>query len=224
MKNSQNLQNLLLNNHLGDVIETDCPPGGENDCCKQAEELRIAHEFLQSKEGANFEWVFVADDDVYILPDNLQTIVSMVNTTDRTGHVWGIPGCVTKNCQGLCGGGGYFFSRDVVDTMLMGTSHQFGSIRDEFMNFCKHCEDFGDMTFAHILKNRRGGMTLKPFPVTNYNWDMPEDKIITSLASGKDKQLPWLYHYPSRGRMYKIHDWVRQFGSNHEIKFDERDS
>merc|ERR1712205_166123 len=94
----------------------------------------------------------MGDDDVYVFLDHLQ-LKLCTDFSDGTSRIIGLPGCNTEKCSGMCGGGGFGFSRKDLQRFLgKGTIVEFVK---EFIKICDKCEGWDDITVG-MLAHMRG--------------------------------------------------------------------
>ena len=204
-----------------DMIASSCPIGYWEDSCKRADLITAAYDWLQEPGHALFDWIFFADDDAYLLPDNVQRMILSLGpgAVSRTA-VWGIPACVHESCGGLCGGGGYFTNRDTLEKIQLGGDRvKYPSLRDETNKFDVECGRCGDLTIARVIEDHRN-ITLLHYPKGSYTWNFEDgDKGLVASLNASDP-LPFLYHYPAKNRFPFVHEKVRELGSNKELPDD----
>ena len=197
------------------LVHSQCKVGYWEDSCKRGDLITFSYDFLRTTPGRVFDWVFFADDDVYIFPDNLQRmIMSLGPDAVHESKVWGIPGCAHDKCSGLCGGGGYFTNRETLFRIEEGVDRsRFENLRNETDLFDIECGRCGDLVIARVIKDRRG-IPIVEYPAGSYTWDFADGDVglIASLKS--TSPLPWLYHYPAKGRMEFIHQKGLEFKTN----------
>ena len=117
-----------------------CPRNhGDGPCCSESNALvKVYKEY-------NCDWIFILDDDVYLYPPKVREII--YNYKDNHNVAIGTPGCIANNINGFCGGGGYGFSRKVLEKLI-------GNNPDKFLKeYKKHCDttQFCDITTADLL-------------------------------------------------------------------------
>jgi hypothetical protein len=206
------------NKGMEDMVPSQCKVGYWEDSCKKADAITAAYDFLQKPYGKRYDWVFLADDDVYLFPDNIQRmIVSLKSDPLKENKAWGINGCAHQPCVGFCGGGGYLLTRHaLIDLEERVDRTQFKALRNETDLFDVECGRCGDLVMTRVMKERRGIEILR-YPAGHYVWNFKNDEgLIDSLKS--TDPLPFLYHYPSKGRMEFIHQKGIEFGSNKELE------
>jgi len=192
-----------------------CPPGRRNVCCKFGYDMLVGWELLSKRP--DFEYLLSADDDVYVLPDNLRRVLGSINheadvAENPNGVMYGIFGCATKVCGGLCGGGGYIMHRYTVEKFVK-SFNSTESFLQAFDNNCERCDFWGDMAVSEVAKTV--GISFKPYPEATYTWALKEEEINATL--NRRRPLSWLYHYPARDRLEEFDRRIDFFGSNEEI-------
>ena len=206
-----------------DMYPSTCPVGREGSC-KRVDIMIITSGVLRRPGMEKFEWILFADDDAFLLPDNVQRVImkGIEKEKDLTG-VFAIKGCVHDSCSGICGGGGYYMHKQTLFKIVDGGNKgRFPSIRDEAQFYDSKCGKAGDLTLARAIEDFHG-IPIKPYPAEGiYVWDIQggDEGIIKTLKS--TDPLPWFYHYPARGRFRQFQAWVDQFGSNKKFLEDTR--
>ena len=206
------------NQGMEDVIPSQCKVGYWEDSCKKADAITAAYDFLQKPYGQKYDWILLADDDVYLFPDNIQRmILSLKADPLKESKAWGVYGCAHDPCTGFCGGGGYLLTRPALYKMEEQVDRtQFKALRNETDLFDVQCGRCGDLVLTRIMKERRG-IEIGSYPLGSYVWNFQNGDVglIDSLKS--TDPLPWLYHYPAKGRMEFIHEKGIELGSNKEL-------
>ena len=202
-----------------DMLKSDCDEGYFSGICRLGFALQYVYEASLSDPGwMKFEWFLLADDDVYILPDNLQRmILALGEWAHLENKAFCLPGCVTDYCLGYCGGGGILLSRYVVSRIVNERDeNKFGSLIEELRGNDALCTQYHDVSFGFFLEHNRTNISMAPYPYDPFAFGFKDNfEMIRSL---KNKQsLPWLYHYPSRGAMYWLDNMIRDLGTNIEI-------
>ena len=121
-------------------IPNNCPRNhGDGPCCSESNAL------VKAYKEHDFDWIFILDDDVYLYPPKVREII--YNYKDNHNVAIGTPGCIANDINGFCGGGGYGFSRKVLEKLI-------GNNPDNFLKeYKKHCDvtQFCDITTADLL-------------------------------------------------------------------------
>ncbi len=194
------------------VIVSDCPEAyaGIPECCKRGHMYQIAFDYLNSNEGSFTDWVAFIDDDNYILPYKLLSYIS--NLGPAASHEFNLYGGYmgSTHCTGFWGGTGYLTNRKTLDLIVNGGAGE--DIRVEAARWCKHCDEWGDITLTWIPLHRRGGLIQgsdvlhSESRAVMYNTTR-EELAQVYLNPSKPIEV-WNFHHSSRGNMYWIHDRV----------------
>ena len=205
-----------------ELVHSVCPVGYYEDTCKRADMFTYAYEFLQRPQGAAIDWVYFADDDIYIFPHNLQRMILSMGhpATVNTTQMWAALGAPAlcaygDKCSGMCGGPGYFTNRHTISRIVEGMDKsKYSNLREEAAVFDQQCGRPGDIAITQVIKQHRK-IPLVQYPETGcYNLQSPNgDTGLLASIQSKDPR-PWLYHYPSRGRMEYIHQEGIQSGAD----------
>lgn len=93
----------------------------------------------------DFDWVFILDDDVYLYPPKVREIIFKYKDNHKVAI--GTPGCRANKIVGFCGGGGYGFSRKVLEKLIGNDPNKF------LKEYKEHCDgtQFCDITTADLL-------------------------------------------------------------------------
>jgi hypothetical protein len=198
-----------------DMIKSGCDGGYLSGICRLGFAIQYAYD---EKSWSKYDWFLFADDDVYILPDNLQRmILAMGRDAHLRGHAHCVPGCVTDPCVGFCGGGGVLLSRHAIAQIVLGRDpNRFESLIAELQANEPLCGKYHDVSFGYFLEHNRTNLSMKNYLYTPYVWDFKNS--IEFVQSLKPKEgLAWMYHYPSRGAMYWLDHMSRKLGANKEL-------
>ena len=173
-----------------------CPTGHSlGPCCFEALAItQLAHDF-------DFDWAFFIDDDVYVYPRLLKHILE---PTDPKLTVTGGFGCGKFPLHGLCGGGGYAISQQVI-RKLANSWFSEEEFFKRYMTLCRHIE-YCDIVTGVLL-------TLNHFPwvedIRLRPWGMIADEIpsifsheIASLHYYGGNQIPG---ETAKEKMYFVH-------------------
>jgi len=172
-----------------DVEETRCPHGhGKGGCCKVIESQILAQQRME--KDPSLEWAFFSDDDVYLQPNAVAAAVraEAKKYKDLAGKplAFGIFGCGTRTCSGLCGGGGFALNRLALQALAQDNP---AKLLNEEMAYCTQCEEWADQASSMLWKEK--GITLKTMKGLN-GWFMEEDVFKRQLKPGGSRLL---YHY-----------------------------
>ena len=200
---------------MTDVIPSQCPKQSVGNTCKRAEMSSIAVDYLKSAEGKGFNWVIFLQDDMYLLPDNLQRII--VNLGYDSAHerrAWGAKGCGYQKCGGFCGGGGWLTNRDTLIRLHEEIDHsKYSTLIEESKIYENDCGDFGDLVMARLFEERRNVATIQ-YPGGHYVWGFANGDrgLVDSLRS--TDPIPWLYDIPASQRFEFLHQKATELGSS----------
>ncbi len=171
-----------------------------------------------------FDWIMFADDDAYMLPDNVQRmIMRTIEIEKNLTTVFACAVCGSEECWGICGGGGYLMNRETLFEIVNGGNKTaFPSIRDETAFYDKRCGQCGDLSIARVIEDIHH-IRIKDFAAKgNYIWDVAplsdDDEGYKMSLQLDGPQLPWFYHYPAKDKFRQFHAWVDEFGSNKELE------
>lgn len=202
-----------------DMLKSDCEQGYFSGICRLGFAIQFVYEKgLTDPEWMKYEWYLLADDDVYILPDNLQRmIIALGDTAGFENKAYCLPGCVTDFCVGYCGGGGILLSRYVIERIVKERdSTKYPSLIAELQANDDLCTQYHDVSFGFFLEHNRTNIFMAPYSYDPYAFGFKDS--FEMWASLKSKQsLPWLYHYPSRGAMHWLDNMIKDLGVNKEI-------
>jgi len=202
-----------------EILTSSCTEGYREDSCKRAHINTMVYNFLRTPAGERFNWVQFVDDDVYLLPDNLQRMIQELATTgEGSPIVHAINACIHEACRGICGGGGYLMNRRAVFTVEEGRNRTaFSSLRKEIDQYDEPCGRCGDLAIARIMADRN--ITIRSYPHEAFVWKFDESKSPNGLDESlrRTNPPPWLYHYPARGKMEYIFEKSAEYGSNKQL-------
>ena len=193
-----------------DMWSSGCSDGYFQAICKLGYSLERAFKLMKEDQ---FDWLFFGDDDIYVLPDNLQHLILELGPEAASSRsVFGVPGCADKDCVGFCGGAGFLLSRTALEAIIEGSPT---SVDAELQGLSRKCGDYHDVVFGHLIERDRN-MTMLAYPQNPYVWGF--DSLTEYFDSFSNrKTLSWLYHYPSRDKMRWLHHMVGTYGTNLEI-------
>ncbi len=200
-----------------DVRFTECPKSYKDipECCKRGDMYLMAWDYLNSKEGANKDWVAFIDDDVYILPNVLLRYLNALGDEGLNSlKLYGLT-MASPRCKSLWGGTGYIANRKTLELIVKGNSGYY-SVREEIMASCSFCGSWGDITATWVPLNKRDNLITNSdsfFKGKAHMYNKPRDELESILAPGR-KVDPWMFHHSSRGNMYWIHQKVVEYGIN----------
>lgn len=158
------------------------------------------------------------DDDALIIPDNLQRgLMDLDDSAKEEIAVWGYLGCSSSECEGICGGGGYFMNRKtLVELNEGGDRLKYPTFRDEIDMYHYVCKRCGDLALVEALLNARNIPTNNFFE-GNYIWGFKSDEKLFETLADSAPHLPWLYHYGAKGRFPFVWQKVKEFGSSKDL-------
>ncbi|CAE7241131.1 ZRANB3, partial [Symbiodinium natans] len=193
------------------VMEFNCPDNHAlGVCCVEANAL------IQM-ENRTFDWVFIVDDDVYVVVENLRRVLARLHPrselqTEALGY--GITGCVTKGRPcGFCGGGGYALSYKAVKVLLGNDTRKF------FKRYMRDCENtkYCDVT-TECLAVENGTKVhtmhgLHPWRVGNPTWNLTAlEGFFHAPGGGQLQECPISFHYVQESKtMKKAHDLAKKY-------------
>jgi hypothetical protein len=189
-------------------------------CCKTANSLWYTRQ-ADGLMNWDWDWVYLVDDDVYVFLDHLQSQLCH-DFSDGVPKVVGLPGCNTKVCKGMCGGGGFGFSKADLQTYL-GVGSTREEFLSEFIDTCRVCENWDDVTVGTVATKR--SMKLERMPGSE-PWKMDVDSQVDKALSFHE--LPTIWHYV-REDMNKVHEIHQKAGevmtlrhfTNKELKLSD---
>jgi len=195
------------------VVATQCPAHShwEGACCKYAEAVIHALEIM--REDPSYEWAYFTDDDAYVRHASIENALMQQQEPSGRGLLLSNIGCATKQCTGICAGGGYAANRRAIVDVVEGAigANQPGAnasqaFLTEQMQSCSQCERWADVALAQLYKRR--GVELRPLEGL-YGWRLPKDKFEASLTNAVE---PLMYHYIQSEQQMQFLDGL--FGNN----------
>jgi hypothetical protein len=203
-----------------DLLTSTCVTGYREDSCKRADMFTLTYDYLKRPGKEIFDWVFFFDDDAYVLPDNFQRMLLNAHNADQNlTAVWAIAGCAHVDCGGICGGGGYYMTRDTLFQIVEGVDHaNYPDLRAEADVFDVICGRCGDLAIARVIEDIHH-IPVLAYPLMNgtYVWDLPNPDGGFEYTLGLSDPLPWLYHYPAKNKFYEMQAVVERINANREI-------
>jgi hypothetical protein len=204
---------------IDDMYASDCDNGYLSGVCRLAFSIDLAYAKLRfDPEWISMEWILFADDDVYVLPDNLQRMIlkSGLDPNNSPG-VLCVPECIIERCRGFCGGGGIIMSRHTITRIVEERdANRFKTLREEMEANEPICGRYHDVSVGFFLEHNRTDIKLIPYPFQPYIFNFHDVlEFINSIRMNKG--TTWLYHYASRDAMYWLHSTVLNLGTNVEI-------
>ena len=165
-----------------------------------------------------FDWFFFGDDDIYLIPDNLQRMIQTLGPDAlRESKAWCLPGCEMNGCVGYCGGGGILMSQFLVSRIVEERDAlAFPSLLKELESNEPTCGKFHDVSFGYFLEHNRTNIKMVEYPFFPFAFTFKDSiELFESLRNVNG--LSWLYHYPSRGAMYWLDYMIKAMGTSKEI-------
>lgn len=222
VEKSDNMKMFFVSNNstegMDDVWLSKCPAGYLQSVCKIGDTLEMAYEYLHdTPEGKQFEWLLFGDDDIYLLPDNMQhVIIGLGPDASRKRTIFGVLGCGLGHCSGFCGGGMYLLSRMMVQVMATEYNKtRFSTVKEEFIATSDFCGGYHDIALGSIALRNRTNVTLTSYPVLPYVYHITPQELNETFY--RKNPFTWLYHYPSRGNMHFIHNETARYRTNMEL-------
>jgi len=118
-----------------------CPPGHDMGvCCSESNAI------VKALKEFEFDWAFILDDDVYVYPDKVRSIINKYK--DNYNVALGTPGCESNGVEGFCGGGGYAFSKQALQKIV---SNDYDLFLKEYKISCEKTK-FCDITMGELSK------------------------------------------------------------------------
>lgn len=180
------------------VEETRCPPHShwEGACCKWGEGVISAQEKME--QNPNLKWAFFSDDDVYLRPAAISSVLRKQEVSPDKPLALGIFGCGTAGgCSGLCGGGGFAVNRAALQRLA---GKDPASFLNEEMSYCMKCERWADQAISMVWHDK--GVEMRQLEGLN-GWMMKEDQFLSQLSHGQTL----LFHYQrTKNQMEALHE------------------
>ncbi|CAE7437351.1 Zranb3 [Symbiodinium necroappetens] len=176
----------------------------------------LGSDWTFARRNRTFDWVFIVDDDVYVVVDNLRRVLARLHPrwqlqTAALGY--GITGCVTKGRPcGFCGGGGYALSAKAVQVLLGDDTEKF---MHRYMNDCQRTR-YCDVT-TECLAEQNGTKVFKmhglhPWRVGNPKWNLTALEGFFHTPSGTLKECPISFHYVQESQtMRAAHELAKRW-------------
>ena len=122
-----------------------CPPGHDMGvCCSESNAI------VKALKEFEFDWAFILDDDVYVYPDKVRSIINKYK--DNYNVALGTSGCESNGVEGLCGGGGYAFSKQALQKIVGKDKNdvlKYESFLEEYKISCEKTK-FHDITMGEL--------------------------------------------------------------------------
>lgn len=164
--------------------------------CKEMINLAFASDL-------DIDWLWVLNDDHYAIKDAVQYAVRGYDPD--VPQILGTPGCATKQCSGMCGGGGELISRGALKHMLENGEKSF---KAEYEQTVPKCDMWGDISTSTVAKHH--GVELKSIRGV-YGWHKESKEIQKIIDQGVNMETsPLLFHYVSIDQMEQIYSLVKQ--------------
>jgi hypothetical protein len=206
-----------------DMLMSGCEDGYFTALCRVSFSLEYIYDkILNDRDWFDFDWFFIADDDIYLLPDNMQRMIMDQASGDiNEPQVFASLGCANGACVGFCGGAGIIFNRAVVHRVVDGRDHyRFNSLKEELETNDPLCGRFHDVSFGYFLEHNRTNIKMEEYAYEPYPFVFNNSiEFVDTLRNNMGRT--WIYHYASQGAMHWLHYTVRMLGTNVEINDSE---
>ena len=201
-----------------DMIKSGCAQDYLSAVCRLGFALQFVYDSFIAGNGFEYEWFFFGDDDIYLLPDNLQRLILALGPdAGSEPYAWCLPGCEMNGCVGFCGGGGILISRHVLARIVEERdSEVFPSLVKELEANEPLCGKFHDVSFGFFIEHNRTNLAMAEYPFFPFAFAFSNNIAMHESLRNKNG-LSWLYHYPSRGAMFWLDYMVKALGTNEEI-------
>ena len=113
-------------------------------CCSESNAI------VKALKEYEFDWVFILDDNVYVYPDKVRSIINKYK--DNYNVALGTSGCESNGVEGLCGGGGYAFSKQALQKIVGKDKNdvlKYESFLEEYKISCEKTK-FHDITMGEL--------------------------------------------------------------------------
>ena len=200
-----------------DMVPSACNVDYWEDSCKKADMIVVAYQALLKNGGEAWDWFMFADDDALIIPDNLQRgLMNLEPSAQDKVAVWGSPRCFLGDCDGICGGGGYFMNRKTLMEINQGGDKlKYPTFRDEMDLYHHACGRAGDLVLVEALINLRNIPLIQFFPGNYIWWFKSDEELLNTLTDTTIS--PWLYHYGAKDRFPFVWEKVIELGSSKNL-------
>jgi len=195
----------------------DCPPGhGDGPCCSESNAL------VKALNNYKFDWIFILDDDVYLYPPKVREIINKYK--DNHGIAIGTVGCVAKDISGFCGGGGYGFSRRVLEKLIDNNENEFLNLYKNHCNNTQYC----DITTADLLVKKGIELInipeLRPWGIQKSDEnDILENKVATLHYYGGELTKDYKEIPEKMGYLHNLFKKIKEKFTNFKEFFSNRD-
>jgi hypothetical protein len=195
----------------------DCPPGhGDGPCCSESNAL------VKALNNYKFDWIFILDDDVYLYPPKVREIINKYK--DNHDIAIGTVGCGAKDISGFCGGGGYGFSRRVLEKLIDNNENEFLNIYKNHCNNTQYC----DITTADLLVKKNIELInipeLRPWGIQKSDEnDILENKVATLHYYGGELTKDYKEIPEKMGYLHNLFKKIKENSTNFKEFFSNRD-
>ena len=179
-------------------------------CLEAANHIEIMNSTL-----TNFTWLLIVDDDTYVVVDRFASLLDRLDPHHPV--VYGSPGCGNcgQNRTGLCGGGGYFISRNNLLKMAGLTDQQpvMPSVAHAFIEHFMQEPDrvWCDVRFGCVAQDMGLRLINQQGLYGNPLIDENEEKRIIRL---EQSYPPLVFHkVTNTSQMHRIHGLVVEMAS-----------
>jgi hypothetical protein len=163
---------------------------------------------LAAKRPSNWSWLYMVDDDHYVVPRNVEQFLAHHDASER--QVMGCFGCGKERgfCNGkggFCGGCGIAFSRAGLEAMVL-ENGETTAFEQEHQAACRNrslTRGIDDVTTGCVMLNRVPDMQISPVQHVEPNRE-PRN---LSTVGPNTPMLAW-HHVSTRG-MYLLDEKVR---------------
>mmetsp|Transcript_2453 Transcript_2453/g.5293 ORF Transcript_2453/g.5293 Transcript_2453/m.5293 type:complete len:500 (+) Transcript_2453:66-1565(+) len=185
------------------VLGTTCPAKSheEGACCKYA--VAIYEVYRRMLAEPQIEAAFLFDDDVYFRPAaTANYILGKAREHANQPAMFGLFGCATKLCKGLCAGAGYGVNRKGI-FQLVSYNDQPLSMEDfieEEMAGCRKCERWADQAMTDVANKHK--LTLVNYDTSDiHGWALKKHEVKTMVGDGRE---PMFFHYVKGERQFRF--------------------
>ena len=227
VENKRSMKLLFITSNMtygsSDMLASGCKDDYFTALCRVSFSLEYIYDKIHNdRNWFDFDWFFIADDDIYLLPDNFQRMIMEHASGDiNYPQVIANLGCANGACIGFCGGAGIVLNRAAVHRIVDGRDRsKFKSLREELEANDPLCGRFHDVSFGYFLEHNRTNIQMEEYAYEPYPFVF--NNTIEFLDTIRNNQgITWIYHYASRGAMHWLHHTVGALGTNVELNESE---